>query len=531
MPTFAHDIAPIVYSQCAPCHRPGQPGPFPLLSYADVKKHARQIAAVTKSHYMPPWLPEGPLNQFVGDRRLTEAQIQLISDWVKAGAPEGDAANEPPPPHFAEVWQLGPPDLVLKAAKPFRLPASGPDQFWNFLYTVDLPGTRYVRAVEIRPGVSNVHHANIVLDRSGTTKRLEISPGCGFPGMDLTVDRNPLDPDSHFLFWKPGSVPYSEPAGFSWRLDPGNVLILNTHLQPSGKVEEVQPVIGLYFTDQPPTNFPILVELDADAALSIPAGAHNFMVHDDFRLPVDADVLAIYPHAHYLGKRLEGYAILPDGARKPLILIPDWDLNWQAVYRYRVPVFLPKGTVISMRFSYDNSAENPRNPNNPPKKVEAGNAATDEMSHLWLQLLPRGKGDRRRTIQEAMAEHRLSKDPNSFSACLNLGAIRLSRLDAQGAEPMLRKAVVIDPTRPEAHDMLGLAFTQLGRSDDALRQFALAVKVDPTYMDAQYNFGKALATRGEYNDSLKHLRIVAAAYPKAAAIQDELRLVESRARN
>ncbi len=426
VPTFAHDIAPIVYKNCAPCHRPGEPGPFSLLSYSDVKKHARQIVAVTQSRYMPPWPPEAGYGEFLDERRLSEAQIHTIAAWVKAGAPEGPAAEIPPLPHFTTGWQLGTPDLILQAPRPFTVPAGGPDVFWNFIFQPNLKRSRYVRAIEIRPGLTkSIHHANLLLDRAGDSRRREATPGAGFGGMDLTIDRSPFDPDSHFLFWKPGSTPYSEPPGFAWRLDPGNLLVLNTHLQPTGRPEQEQPTIGLYFTDQPQTRFPILIQLEHDGALNIPAGDANFEVSDDFQLPVDVDVLAVYPHAHYLGKLLEGYATLPDGTRKWLIRIPHWDLNWQAVYRYRTPVFLPKGTVIHMRYHYDNSAANPRNPNSPPKRVMAGNQATDEMGHLWLQVLPRGAGDHRRKIQEALMRHRLQKYPDDFSAHMNLGALML----------------------------------------------------------------------------------------------------------
>jgi Tfp pilus assembly protein PilF len=522
-PTFSRDIAPIVYQQCAPCHRPGEAGPFPLLSYADVKKHARQIADVTQRRYMPPWPPEQGFGDFENERRLSEEQIRLIDDWVRAGAPEGTESEAPSAPRFADGWQLGQPDLILSAARPFSMPASGADVFWNFIFDPDLKATRYVRAIEIRPGGNRlVHHANLLIDRTGATRRLEAAPGAGFPGMELTIDRNPLDPDSHFLFWKPGSVPYSEPDGFSWRLDPGNKLVLNTHLQPSGRREQVQPSIGLYFTDKPPTRFPLLIRLEHDGALDIPAGARDFVVSDDFRMPQDADVLAIYPHAHYLGKLLEGYATLPDGTRKWLIRIPDWDLNWQAVYRYREPVSLPKGSVISMRFHYDNSSGNPRNPNNPPKRVRAGNQATDEMGHLWLEVLPRGAGDHRRPLQEALMRHRLEKYPDDFSAHLNLGALLLSRLDAQDAVSMLRAAVRIDPQRPEAHDMLGSALQAVGRSSEALDEFRAALRAEPDYVDARYNLAFALAKAGKLKEAIENFRMVVAAYPNDARLESQL---------
>lgn len=522
VPTFAHDIAPIVYKNCAPCHRPGEPGPFSLLSYSDVKKHARQIVAVTQSHYMPPWPPEAGHGEFLDERRLTETQIHTITEWVKADAPEGPAAEMPPLPHFTTGWQLGTPDLILKASRPLAVPAGGPDVFWNFIFQPNLQRSRYVRAVEIRPGLTkSIHHANLLLDRTGDSRRREATPGAGFGGMDLTIDRSPFDPDSHFLFWKPGSTPHSEPPGFSWRLDPNNLLVLNTHLQPTGRPEQEQPTIGLYFTEQPQTQFPILIQLEHDGALDIPAGDPDFQVSDDFQLPVDVDVLAVYPHAHYLGKLLEGYATLPDGTRKWLIRIPHWDLNWQAVYRYRTPVFLPKGTVIHMRYHYDNSTANLRNPNSPPKRVRAGNQATDEMGHLWLQVLPRGTGDHRRTIQEALMRHRLQKYPDDFAAHMNLGALMLSRLDAQDAVPMLRTAVQIDPKRADAHDMLGTALENVGRLQEAMAQFRTALHVQPDYLNAHYNLATALVKSGDLPEAVEQFRPVIAAYSDSPRLQNQ----------
>lgn len=508
-PTFVREVAPIVYANCAPCHHEEGPGPFALLTYSDVKKHARQIAAATQSRYMPPTLPQGDPGIFQDERRLTDEQIRTISDWVEAGAPEGPTTETPAPPAYSGDWQLGTPDLVLKAAQPFTLRASGSDVFWNFVFRPDLKERRYVRAVEIRPGNSRlVHHANLIIDRAGAPGKL----GNGFPGMDLTIGRNPLDPESHFLFWKPGSLPYSEPDGFSWRLDPGNALILNTHLQPSGKPEQVVPTIGLYFTEQPPTKLPLLIQLEADYALNIPPGARDFVVSDHFQLPRDVDLLAIYPHAHYLGTQLEAYADRPDGERQWLIRIPQWNFNWQSVYRYCKPVFLPKGTTISMRFHYRNSTA---------RRVHAGNQATDEMSHLWLQVLPRGKGDGRRPIQEALMRHRLEQNPDNFEAHLNLGALLLSRLDPQEAIPELRAAIRLDSHRPEAHDMLGAALQNTGQLTAAIAQFRLALTARPDYMSAHYNLAMALLKTGQTDEALTHLRQVAAAYPTNVRLQQQ----------
>src|SRR5579863_1655951 len=261
-PTF-HEIGPILWKNCAPCHRQGEAGPFPLLTYSDTAKRAQLIAAVTHKRYMPPWLPEQGYGDFAGELRLSDAEIRAIADWAAAGAPEGPTVT---PPTFPDGWQLGKPDLILEAPSAFTVPASGPDVYWNFVFTPAVPATRYVRAVEIRPGNRKlVHHANLLVDRLAAT------PKSGFPGMDLTIMRSPFDPDGHFLFWKPGSLPHVEADGWAWRLDPGNQLVLNAHLHPSGKAEEIRPSIGLYFTTRRPTQFPLLVQLENDRALDIPA--------------------------------------------------------------------------------------------------------------------------------------------------------------------------------------------------------------------------------------------------------------------
>jgi tetratricopeptide (TPR) repeat protein len=521
--TFGHDIAPIVYAKCAPCHRPGEAGPFSLLTYLDVKKRAQQIAQVTRRRYMPPWPPESGYGDFEGERRLSDEEIRVIENWVAKGAPEGPPGETPAPPLFTEGWQLGPPDLVLEAQSSFRVPASGPDLYWNFIFRPAVQATHFVRAIEIRPGARGlVHHANLLVDRMASAQLQDHASAGGFPGMDLVIMRSPFDPDGQFLFWKPGSTPHVEPDGFAWRLDPGNQLVLNTHFNPSGKSEEIRPSIGLYFTDKPPSHFPLLVQLENDRALNVPPGAAHFAVSDDFRLPMDVDLLAVYPHAHYLGKLLEAYATLPDGSRRWLIRIPDWDPNWQAVYYYRQPLFLPKASVISMRYQYDNSPANVRNPNHPPKRVQAGNQSTDEMAHLWLEVLPRGAGDRRRELEEAVMRHRLEKNPSDFAANFNLGAVMLSRLNAQGAVAMLREAVRIEPERADALNMLGLALATTGRSAEAIEQYERALRLRPDYESAHFNRANALVKAGKLDDAIQDYRAVLRADPNDAIPKNRL---------
>jgi Tfp pilus assembly protein PilF/mono/diheme cytochrome c family protein len=529
--TFARDVAPVIYQHCAVCHHSNEPGAlcgtnaFALLSYEDVKKHAAEIVAVTRGRVMPPFLPEAGYGDFADANRLTDTQIRTIAEWVRDGAPRGDRGAEPAAPKYSDAWQLGQPDLILESPQALSIPAAGPDVFWNFIFSPGLKTTRYVRAVEIRPGsdLSLVHHANVVLDPARSGREIERSPGVGFPGMDLTLASSPFYIPSHFLFWKPGGAPWIEPQGLAWRLDPGTDLVLNAHFMPIGKAEEARPSIGLYFTDQKPDKFPMLIELQDDEALDIPAGARNFVVRDSFRLPVDVDALAIYPHAHYLGHVLEGYAILPGGEKKWLIRISDWDPKWQEVFHYREPVFLPKGTVISMRYSFDNSAANPRNPNSPPKRVQGGNQSTDEMAHLWLQLLPRANAgpDARIEIEQALLEHRVAKYSSDFESRLALGTLMLGRSNAAGSVPVLEAASRLEPKREDAHRIFGMALEAVGRNGEAIEQFRAALALKGNDQEARYSLSRALLKSGKVAEARENFARVAEADPKNAEIRVE----------
>ncbi len=528
--TFNKDVAPVVFEHCAPCHHPGGSGPFPLIKYEDVARHAAQIAAVTQSRYMPPWPPERGGLKFAGDRSLTSRQIQLFADWLKQGKPRG-AAHSPVPPQFSSEWQMGPPDLILSMPKAFHLPASGADVFRNFIVPSGLHEVRYVRAFELRmsnPGV--VHHANIVLDRTQSLRKRDGADGNpGFAGMDVITEAaaNEFDPDSHFLFWKPASVLRPAPDDMAWRLDPGTDLVFNLHLQPTGKEESVQGEVGIYFAKQPPTRFPILVQLEHDGAIRIPPNDKTFTVSDSLTLPVDSELLAIYPHAHYLGKDIVAWAELPGGIRRQLIHIADWDINWQAVYEYENPVFLPKGTEISMKIRYDNSAANPRNPNRPPKLVFTGNRSEDEMGHVWLQLLPKtksgdkpgDKNDPRFDIQEAVMRRRLEKYPGDFLAQYNLAALLQTRGRLPEAASAYRSALQADPNSATAHNSLASVLMLEDDLQDAIPELRECLRLDPGYMNAHFNLARALQANGELDAAAAEYSTLLRAKPDDAAAQ------------
>ena len=379
-PTFARDVAPILYQHCAICHHPGEVAPFSLLTYQDAAKRAKLIATVTASRYMPPWQPEPGYVHFQGERRLRDADISTLRRWAEAGAPQGDPAKLQPAPHYPEGWQLGTPDMTIRMPKPFAIPADGPDQYMCFDIPLHLTADKYVRALEFRPEArSVVHHALFLLDSGHIGRQLGESYSCfGTPG---------FLPSGALGGWTPGMQPARMPDGLQLILRKGSDLVMQIHYHPTGKPETDQSTLGLYFTDKPPTKWVMDIALGSHQ-IDIPAGERAYKVRDHFTTPVDVEAVGIIPHAHYICKEMEGWAILPDGRKQWLLRIRDWKFNWQEQYRYATPVKLPADTDLQMEFTYDNSDANPRNPNHPARRVVWGPDTTDEMAGLHVQVVP-----------------------------------------------------------------------------------------------------------------------------------------------
>jgi len=509
--TFNKDIAPIVFQNCAGCHRPGQSAPFNLLGYQDVKKRAGDIANVTTRRIMPPWLPEHGHGEFAGERRLSAEQIGLIRQWADEGAAEGATSDLPALPQWSGEWQLGKPDLVVTLPQPYTLAAEGRDVYRNFVIPAPVNGTRYVRGVEFRPGNPRVvHHAFIKVDRTGQSRRLDAADAePGFAGMNTPAEM----PDGHFLGWQPGRLPAFVPNGLAWRLDAGNDLVLQTHLNPSGKPELLQPAIGLYFTDQPPTNTCFKLALTS-LALDIPAGAQNYVVEDNYVLPVDAQVLAVLPHAHYLAREMQGWVTRPDGTKEWLLFIKEWDLNWQGDYRFARPMEIPRGSKLSMRFTYDNSTNNVRNPNHPPKPVAYGPQTSDEMAELWLQLLPRNKKDRELLARDVHMKNTrlfieadqlaLRKNPNDAKAHDDLAMMLIVQGRLREAEQHFRLAIRSQPDFALAHYNYGVLLRQQNRLAEAQIEFETALRLDPKEYKAHGNLGVIFLQQGDLAAARSH---------------------------
>ncbi len=383
-PTFSHDVAPILYRQCAACHRPGGVAPFSLLAYQDASKRAQLIATVTGKRIMPPWLPSTP--HFRDERRLSDAEIATLAKWAGDGAPAGDLASAPAPPHFRDGWQLGDPDLEAKMALDFAVPADGNDQYRCFVAPASIGTDHWVRAVDVRPGnPAVVHHAILFQDTTGTARRRDTGSGydCfGTPG---------FLPARGLAGWTPGSLPYQ--AGDMPELLHAHAdLVLQVHYHPNGRAVTDRTQVALYFTDQKPRRQAQDIPLGSNR-IDIPPGDRAYKVTDHFTLPVDVDVIGIDPHAHYICKEMDGYAVLPDGTRRTLLRIPQWNFNWQQQYLYATPIRLPAGSEVVMEFTYDNSADNPRNPSHPPNRVVWGPSSSDEMAGLHIAVVPVRPGE------------------------------------------------------------------------------------------------------------------------------------------
>ncbi|MEP6962050.1 MAG: cytochrome c, partial [Acidobacteriota bacterium] len=401
-PTFNRDVAPILYENCATCHRPGEVAPFSLLTYQDAQKRAALIAIATEKRFMPPWKPEPNYGEFAHARRLSEVQIATLRDWAKAGAPEGDG-KAPAVPKFPEGWQGGQPDRIYKMPAAFEVPADGPDHFECFVIPTELAQDVFVGAAEFRPGNARVvHHALIMLDTTGRARELAKENGGNsypcFGGARIGA--------GGLLFgWAPGAVPQPVEDGISRRLEKGTDVVVQIHYHPSGKVEKDQSSIGLRFSEPPTKGVATMLMLNT--GLYIPAGETDYKVRSSMTLPRDGELFAIAPHAHYLGKEMKIDAHLPDGSVVPLIWIKDWDFNWQGQYRYKDPIKLPAGTRIELNYTYDNSTANPQNPSNPPKLVKWGEQTTDEMAIAFLGILLPTPADVipfQRAIQRQMLE-------------------------------------------------------------------------------------------------------------------------------
>ena len=380
-PAFDKDIAPIIYKNCAVCHRTGEVAPFSLLTYHEVSKRAKQIARVTGDGIMPPWKAEPGFGEFSNDRHLTAEQIALIQKWVNSGMAEGNKADLPAMPKFPEGWTLGTPDLVLEPDEDYTLAAEGPDLYRCFVVPTKLTEDHYIRAIEVRPGNRKVvHHVIVHFDTTGKARELAAQdPGPGYTSFGGIGFRS----GGMLGGWAPGNFPSFLPDGIGRFLPKNADLVLQVHYHRSGKVETDRTKVALYFA-KGPVDKRMRSFMLAKFLLRIPPGDSNYVVHASLPVESDSTLYRVTPHMHLLGKDMKVTATLPDGTLVPLVHVQNWDFNWQTGYDLKNPLRLPAGSKVELTARYDNSSGNPVNPNNPPRRVTWGEQTTDEMCLAFL---------------------------------------------------------------------------------------------------------------------------------------------------
>jgi hypothetical protein len=391
--TYYEHIAPIIYKNCSFCHRPNQSAPFDLLTYEDIAKRAKMIDYVIDSRFMPPWRADTTYRRFVDERILTDEQVTQIKDWIKAGKPKGDIKKVPPKPDFYSRSGLGTPDLVIKLPNPFPLKGENRDTVVHFVLPYEIANDTNVRAFEFVPGNPKaVHHANAKVI---STKNVPADHEWDFMKPDSFADFNM----AYYDGWVPGALPRNWPEGFGFRMPKKGVVLLQVHYAPSSIAQEDQSQINIFFTDKRATRPLEVFNLGSNGGVAEPEpplmlppeSVKSFTIRAD--VAKDLSYLYLNPHMHCLGKEMKAYAVPPKGDTIPLIWIKEWDFRWQDFYKPKNIIKIPKGSVIYVHATFDNTAANPANPNNPPKRVVQGPNTTDEMMSIIIMSVEYKEGD------------------------------------------------------------------------------------------------------------------------------------------
>ncbi|KAA0224785.1 hypothetical protein FCG40_06400 [Fimbriimonadia bacterium ATM] len=383
--TYADSVAHIVFDHCTPCHRPGEVAPFSLTTFEEARKWSQMIAYVAEKRIMPPWKAVSGFNRFKGENLLTDAEIATLKQWADAGAPRGDEKTEPKAPSFSSEWTLGTPDLVLMPEKAFEMPGEGRDIYRNFVIKTNFKETKWISAMDVKPGNPRVvHHVIAFLDERDRALQREQKQNDGQPGY-TTFGGVGFNPDGALGGWAPGLRPNRTAPGTAFELKPGTTIVLQVHYHLSGKPEKDQTKVGLYFSNEKDVTKPVRLAWIANPFFRIPPGEKDHKVNLAFPIPADVTAYGAMPHMHLLGKSMKAEVEGPDGKRRPLVWIDSWDFNWQLTYIFAEPMKVKAGSKIVIEAIYDNSPDNPNNPNNPPQEVRWGEQTTDEM---FLLIVP-----------------------------------------------------------------------------------------------------------------------------------------------
>jgi peroxiredoxin len=406
--TYYRDVLTILQKNCQQCHRPGEVGPFALLTYKQAVNWASDIKDYTQRRLMPPWKIVAGV-PFHNERKLSERDLATLAAWVDGNTPEGDPKDAPPPATFPDGWQLGKPDLVLTVPEDFQIGPSGRDVFRCFVLPTNLTADRHVVAIDIRPGNARVvHHALVFFDTSGAARKLEQKERArprddSDPHAPTDLDKGPgyssamgigIIPGGGLGGWVPGQMARYLPDGTGMLLPRGSDIVMQLHYHRNGRVEKDRTSIGLYFAKRPVKQEYQGGVLSGGVFFSIPAGAARHPLRGSKWASADFTLHAITPHMHLLGKEIKVTLTPPQGPPETLLWIKDWDYNWQETYFLKRPVRVQAGSRLDVEAVYDNSDKNPNNPFDPPQRVSFGEQTTNEMCFVFLGGVSANRGQR-----------------------------------------------------------------------------------------------------------------------------------------
>jgi hypothetical protein len=387
--TFTHDVAPILQKHCQTCHRPGEAAPFPLMTYDQARPWAATMKLAVKQKRMPPWYADPAIGHFSNDRSLTEKEISTILSWANSGTPEGDPADLPAPATFVEGWGIPKPDKIFELPHAFSVPASGMVEYQYVIIPTGFTEDKWVQAAEARPtDRSVVHHIIAYVREPGSNYFKGQKSGVFFeappPKQDDKNDTSAL-PSDFLVGYAPGQNAEILQPGQAKLIKAGSDIVLEVHYTPTGKATTDQTRVGIVFAKEKPKER-VLTLSAVNGTFKIPPGDPNYKVDANFEVPRDVKLVSLHPHMHTRGKDFEYRLVFPDGKTQTLLKVPAYNWHWQLWYTLDAPITLPKGTKIECTAHFDNSPDNPENPD-PTKTVIWGQQNSDEMMVGFFNLL------------------------------------------------------------------------------------------------------------------------------------------------
>ena len=395
--TFHRDVLPILQKHCQSCHRPGEIGPMPLVTYGQVRPWAKAIRDAVKLRTMPPWFADPKYGSFANDPSLTAQEIQVIGTWANTGAPEGLKTDAPPPVNWTEGLNISKPDLVLSPPTAFPIPARAEIEYQYFIFRKKFTADQWVQAVEIRPGDRTVvHHAVLYIREPADEWLREAQRGEFFEapkGNTVEHQRISQTKADILAIYTPGSAVSSWPDGMGKKIPAGSELVLQVHYTSKSIPAHDQTHIGIVFAKSAPAKRVITLQMGRDD-IDIPPGEKNYELSVSGTMPQDAVLLSLFPHMHLRGSAFEYEIVGPNGYADTLLRVKPYDFFWQMTYLLRTPRLLRAGTRLRWTGTFDNSVHNRRNPD-PSAEVRWGEQSRDEMMIGFFDVAVESNIDKR----------------------------------------------------------------------------------------------------------------------------------------